>query len=191
MQECRAGGVGNQNAPLQVYMANRPAFELAGEPGAATAIDVQVINQINAACGNGWRKVFNVYAKWVFSLLEGLECHSRCDSWQTYRDTALLTAEGATVLWFSAPVSFNPDSLNIVMGRTYAGHLGLTDTLDWIAADFAICLRRNLIVTPYFDYRQLTNEKIGFLNYLIRHHLMKDVTAEWRCQWLELLRSAD
>ena len=191
MQECGAGGVGNQNAPIRVYMANRPAFELPGEPDVATAIDIQVINQINAACGNGWRKVFNVYAKWVFSLLEGLECQTQHASWQAYRESALLTAEGATVLWFSPPVSFNPDSLNIVMGKTYAGQLGLTDTLDWIADDFAICLRRNLIVTPYFDYRQLTNEKIGFLNYLIRHHLMNDVTAEGRCLWLDLLRCAD
>lgn len=190
MQELGPGGVGNQNAPVQVYMANRPAFKLDGEPAVATAIDIQLINQINAACGNGWRKVFNVYAKWIFSLLEGLESAHQYVSWQAYRDKALLTAEGITALWFSPPVSFNPDSLNIVMGKTYAGQLGLTDTMHWETADFAICVRRNLIVTPYFDYRQLTNEKIGFLNYLIRHQLMSDAVEDGRYPWLDAMRRA-
>ena len=32
--------------------------------------------------------------------------------------------------------------------------------LQWLDNDFAIDVKNNLIVCPYFDYRQLTNEKI-------------------------------
>ncbi len=186
MQKYGPDGVGNVHGPVQVYMANRPAFDLAGESGAVTPIDIHIINSINAECGNGWRKVFNVYAKWIFSLCEGLAI-SKATTWQSYRDEQLLTAQGDTALWFAPPPTFNPQHLNIVMGKTYAGQLDLTQRMNWVSADFAVCRQRNLIVTPYFDYRQLTNEKVGFLNYLIRSKLLDESAMQQQGSWLQAL----
>ena len=161
-------GLGREEPSIRVFMANRPDYPLTGPAGQLLPANGTLIENINRECGNGWRKVFNVYAKWVFALSESAGQTRGISSWQQYRDELLLTEQGSTALWFEAPEHFNPARLNIVMGKTFAGTLGLTDSVEWLTADFAVCLRRSLIVTPYFDYRQLTNEKIGFLNHLIR-----------------------
>lgn len=63
------------------------------------------INSINQHCGNGWRKVFNVYAKVLFALpSEYYSFAKQAVSWQAYRDELLLQQHSGTALLFSAPV---------------------------------------------------------------------------------------
>lgn len=171
MQNESIAGLGNPQGPIHVYIQHRPSFLLPGGEGEVVGINGDIIQQINAACGNGWRKVFNVYAKWVFQLDQQLSdqqitvsSHSTL-SWQQYRDSNLLTHTGVTALLFTPPAS--RAAINIVMGKTYAKSMGLTDKAQWIRRDFGIIDYQQMIITPYFDYRQLTNDNITFLTNLV------------------------
>ncbi len=130
------------------------------------------IDIINSHCGNGWRKLFNVYAKLLFSLNPSLfSFQTQAASWQQLRDQQLLQQNSATSLLFSPPV-LEPatDTIHIIAGRTYAKALvaqGLNSQLNWLNHEFAIDKNQRLLVCPYFDYRQLTNEKISYLAALI------------------------
>ena len=93
------------------------------------------------------------------------------DRWQTFRDTHLLQANSNTALIFDEPKSFDDNALNIITGRTYAQQMHIAESLYWITPEFAINKRLNLVVCPYFDYRQLSNSKILYLIDLIQNEL--------------------
>ncbi len=128
---------------------------------------------INSACGNGWRKVFNVYSKLLFVLDAQQFTFSRqAVSWQQYRDQFLLQTGSNTALLFSAP-ELQPElrTVHIIAGRTHAKALldaGLAAQLTWLNNEFAIDKFNRLLVCPYFDYRQLNNEKLAYLAQLIK-----------------------
>ncbi|MCC2615859.1 hypothetical protein LJ739_06370 [Aestuariibacter halophilus] len=124
------------------------------------------IDRINAAGGNGWRKVFNVYAK----LLHGLAMetqHPRCQSirrfsaWQQFRDECMLQQGSGCALLFNAPPLQADDGIHLVMGKHYAQACHLP--VHWLTPSFAQQPARPLWVTPYFDYRQFTNQDIGWM----------------------------
>ena len=131
------------------------------------------INIINQACGNGWRKVFNVYAKLIYALNNThFSYSSLAPTWQKYRDSFLLQPNSKTALLFSPPQpSENTDALHIICGKTYAKHLlasgQLMANFMWLDEEFAIDKTQNFIVCPYFDYRQLSNIKIEKLAFLL------------------------
>jgi hypothetical protein len=54
----------------------------------------------------------------------------------------------------------NGHSIHIIMGKTYAKSFDFADKLIWLDNEFAIKPENNVIVCPYFDYRQLSNIKI-------------------------------
>ena len=124
------------------------------------------ITAIGQACGNGWRKVFNVYAKLLYALpKEHFPFTSLAPTWQEYRDNYLLQANSQTALLFSPPCFLgNSKRLHVICGRTYAKQLiksaALTAQLTWLDEEFAIDQQNKIIVSPYFDYRQLSNVKI-------------------------------
>jgi hypothetical protein len=178
-------GLGDELAKIRVYIGNRPSYHLTygqghlglapltqshsqqvnSELGPILALKPGEIKAIGLACGNGWRKVFNVYAKLLYALgksgLNIIDKH-RFTSWQTYRDEQLLQTGSNTALWFE-PYQARPaaqGSLNLIMGRTYAKSLNLPTNLLWLDTEFAIAPEFNIIVCPYFDYRQLSNIKI-------------------------------
>ena len=128
---------------------------------------------INSACGNGWRKVFNVYSKLLFVLDAQQFTFSRqAESWQQYRDQFLLQTGSNTALLFSAP-ELQPElrTVHIIAGRTHAKTLldaGLAAQLTWLNNEFAVDKFNRLLVCPYFDYRQLNNEKLAYLAQLIK-----------------------
>ena len=132
------------------------------------------ISAINTACGNGWRKVFNVYAKLLYALdNKYFNFSALAPTWQNYRDSFLLQHNSQTTLLFSPPQPpTNKESLHIICGKTYAKHLLATGQLAanfiWLDDEFAIDKARNLIVCPYFDYRQLSNSKIEKLACLLK-----------------------
>jgi hypothetical protein len=174
-------GMGDAQASLRVWMANRPPLALWAEVTEVLGLQQGEIAAISSACGNGWRKVFNVYAKLIFALPQSHFAHfkqAEYPDWQAYRDHCLLRFGSHTALLFnqfsnhalahvaqyglpakpSTEATFKP--INLIMGRTYAKSLAIAKRLIWIDQDFAFNREQQVIVCPYFDYRQLSNQKI-------------------------------
>lgn len=160
-------GFGDAQAQLRVYVAKRPPMQEYAYLTAVQPLLQGEIALINQACGNGWRKLFNVYAKLLFALPASFGFLERASSWQAYRDSMLLQAGSDTALLFSPPqLTPTNNTLHIIAGRTHAKDLieaGLPLQLNWLNAEFAVDPHNRVLVCPYFDYRQLNNEKIGYL----------------------------
>jgi hypothetical protein len=165
-----------------VYIGNRPNYQDLPFIDHVKALKKGEVEAINRECGNGWRKVFNVYAKLVYawrSADASLDAHlpgAQCESWQAYRDQVLLQAASQTSLLFTPlPLSLGAgvspplaaaDAYHIIMGRTYAKSLLVQENeckrlnFNWLDSEFAIDRQARTLVCPYFDYRQLSNIKI-------------------------------
>lgn len=161
--------LGDANARLRVYIANRPDFVFAHHGREICSVIDGEIAAVGNACGNGWRKVFNVYAKLLFALPDTFTFKTGFSTWQAMRDASLLQLNSNTLLSFSPPTCEEP-GLHIVMGKTYAKGLAIADSLFWLNDDFAINQQKRVIVCPYFDYRQLSNIKIDTLVGLINEY---------------------
>lgn len=172
-------GFGDRNAQIKVYIGNKPAMPEYHNLKTTVAIDIQKITAINQHCGNGWRKVFNVYAKLVFELR--YPQFSVLGDWQSLRDQLLLTEQGNAALIFGLPNIKEDDEaedvIHIICGRTHAKPLLNKVQFTWLSADFALCKQHRIIISPYFDYRQLSNVKIHTLVQLI-HSLSNYVPAK-------------
>jgi len=154
-------GLGDMNARFSVYIANRPPLDEYQHLVTMQSLLDADIARIAQQTGNHWRKIFNVYAKLTFALnTQGFA------TWQLYRDAFLLRENSNQALLFSAP-NLNQPGLHLVMGRTYAKALALDAELESVDADFQIDKNKRLLVVPYFDYRQLSNEKLVRLQALI------------------------
>jgi hypothetical protein len=166
-------GFGCQQFNLAVYIANRPNMLEYQDLSQLTSLTKGEISAIGQACGNGWRKVFNVYAKLLYALAPADFSFSKsAPSWQQYRDDYLLQQHSHTALLFTPPIlEKSAKTLHIICGRTYAKHLLATGKLavqfKWLDDEFAIDKTNNIIVCPYFDYRQLSNVKIERLAKLL------------------------
>lgn len=153
--------MGNLNHRIAVCIANRPPL-----PEFATLSDLRPIRPgeisiIAKQTGNHWRKIFNVYAKLAFQLNdEGFP------TWQQLRDESLLQQGSPYALLFSPP-RLDSKKIHVVAGKSYAGQLRLLDRLVWVDNWFAVHAPRQLILCPYFDYRQLSNDRIKVLVDLI------------------------
>lgn len=170
-----------QRLSINVYIANRPPmppYDIADDCAPMLPGDIAAIAQYT---GNHWRKVFNVYAKIMYEFMQALQTRAvlRGDSqhlitalqsygtWQAYRDHQLLQANSATALLFSEPIIDSNNTLHIIMGKGYAQQLGFDYQAPYLIehqhADFACYNDQKVILCPYFDYRQLSNEKISTL----------------------------
>jgi len=159
-------GLGCTDFSIAVYIANKPNMLEYQKLACISPVTLGEIHAINQACGNGWRKVFNVYAKLLYALDKKNFSYSElAPTWQKYRDNFLLQPNSQTALLFSPPVlTKTAKSLHIICGKTYAKHLlstgELVANIVWLDDEFAIDEAQNLVVCPYFDYRQLSNIKI-------------------------------
>lgn len=167
-------GLGCSNFTIAVYIANKPNMLEYQHLSHISPVISGEITAINANCGNGWRKVFNVYAKLIYTLDNKHFSYSdSAETWQEYRDKFLLQTNSYTALVFSPPIpENNSKALHIISGKTHAKHLlaegKLTANFTWLDDEFAIDRTNNLIVCPYFDYRQLSNIKIEKLARLLK-----------------------
>lgn len=175
-------GFGTDDYQIAVYIANRPPIYEYQQLDQLTVLTTGEITNIAQQCGNGWRKVFNVYAKLLYALdKQQFNFASLAPTWQQYRDDFLLQTHSKTSLLFSAPQlkqlkpikqKVNHKAVHIIMGKTYAKSLLRTSMLDieliWLDNEFAINHSQRVIVCPYFDYRQLSNVKIEKLAKLIK-----------------------
>lgn len=168
-------GLGDTQFNVAVYVAKAPPMPYFETLNSIEPVINEQINIINQHCGNGWRKVFNVYAKVLFALpSEHYSFAKQASTWQQYRDELLLQKNSQTALLFSAPSInkvCNKNQLHIIAGRTHAKNLlqqgKLHAQFDWLDDEFAIDTTNNIIVCPYFDYRQLSNIKIARLSHLV------------------------
>lgn len=172
-------GFGTDEYQIAVYIANRPPIYEYQQLNQLTPLTTGEIAHIGQHCGNGWRKVFNVYAKLLYALDNKLfNFASFAPTWQEYRDGFLLQPHSKTSLLFSAPQlkpiphNANQKAVHIIIGKTYAKSLLSTGLLDieliWLNSEFAINRSERVIVCPYFDYRHLSNVKIERLAELIK-----------------------
>lgn len=175
----REVGFGSDDYQIAVYIANRPPIYEYQQLTHLTPLTTGEIANIGQQCGNGWRKVFNVYAKLLYALdKQQFNFAGFAPTWQQYRDGFLLQGHSKTSLLFSTPqlaskIRNGADkSIHIIMGRTYAKSLLSGGALDveliWLNNEFAINHCQRVIVCPYFDYRQLSNVKIERLANLIK-----------------------
>jgi len=167
-------GLGDPFAHFNVYIANRPNFSDYASLLHVNPLSAGEIDAIGQGCGNGWRKVFNVYAKLVFALNEeNIVSLGGAKRWQDFRDIFLLQSASNTRLLFSPPqvsevTDKNSKVVHLVMGKNYANSLDLSHSLKWLDHEFAINVDNRLLVCPYFDYRHLSNIKIIRLVELIK-----------------------
>ena len=161
-------GFGACNAAIKIYIANRPQLDDYPHFNELRGLALGEITHIAKNTSNHWRKVFNVYAKFLFDwhLLEGKK--ELANTWQEYREQELFQSHSQEALVFSTP-DFKSvvNSFHIIAGKTYATRLDLPP-LIWLDTHFAINKEHRLIVAPYPDYRLLSNERIKRLIELMR-----------------------
>jgi len=166
-------GLGGANYRMAIYLANRPPLDDYPQLDTLRPVFSGELDHIVRNTSNHWRKVFSVYAKFMFEL-KTRQPWPECDDfnrWQDYRDQRMLQSNSEAVLLFSPPRilppaqgAASPNSsaapIHIIAGKTYAETLGLSGQLTWLDAHFAVIEEQRLIVCPYLDYRQLSNERI-------------------------------
>lgn len=159
-----------------VYIANQPQMPEYECLSRIAPLSVGQVDSIGKACGNGWRKIFNVYAKLLYALdTTYFHFSSMAPTWQQYRDQYLLQENSQTALLFTPPkLTIDKPShlIHIICGRTYAKKLinegKLSSALLWLNEEFAVDVQQNVVVCPYFDYRQLSNIKIQYLSDILK-----------------------
>jgi len=158
-------GFGSENAHIYFYIENIPPLPQYQKLQTIQSLLQGDIAYIANATGNHWRKIFNVMAKVVFELEQ-----FDYPTWQTLRDDALLQKNSPYCLSFTPPISntLDDNKVHIILGKTYATKLGYADKCYWLTPHFAINEKEQIIICPYFDYRQLSNIKITQLVQLIK-----------------------
>lgn len=161
-------GIGDADYRLAFCVANRPALDDYPTRNTLTPMVPGELQHIVANTSNHWRKLFNVYAKFLYAL--GREPGWPA-TWQEYRDHHLLQAGSKHALLFSPPPQGAAPSgpLHIIAGKGYAESLKVPG-LHRLDPYFAIAVEQRVIVSPYLDYRQLSNERIERLVSLIRQN---------------------
>lgn len=161
-------GLGSHHSSIKFYIANRPPIDDYPVMDELRGLAMGELTHIVKHTSNHWRKVFNVYAKLLFDWYQLQQQKNLPDTWQAYRDLELFQAHSQEALLFSAP-QFESDknAIHIIAGKTYAAQLALPP-LVWLDAYFAVNKEQRVIVAPYPDYRQLSNERIARLLELMR-----------------------
>ncbi|USH03751.1 hypothetical protein K6Q96_07095 [Grimontia kaedaensis] len=166
---------GHPQARINVYIEKAPPSEtLWGESpseGSFKALIDGDIKSLGELGGNGWRKVFNVYAKLLFAFPhQSIFRPNNALNWQNYRDQCLLQDQSDTALCFGmwdVEQRGKGGGIHIIAGRTHALNLGLSEKSVWLNNEFAKHPSLPIFICPYFDYRQLSNAKIDVLVNLI------------------------
>lgn len=172
-------GFGGEDFDIAIYIANRPPIDNYPQLNHFYGLAKGELEHIVANCSNHWRKVFNVYAKFLLSLQtvalqtaleenETVVSSRNISRWQTYRDHQLLQTGSREALLFSPPDLTRANTVHIIAGKTYASELSIEVPLTWEDNYFAINRSCKLIVSPYLDYRQLSDLRIEQLANLVK-----------------------
>ncbi|MBD1581949.1 DUF6942 family protein [Pseudoalteromonas sp. S16_S37] len=161
-------GFGQVSGLIAIYIEHAPPMQEYKELESVQALRLGEIEMITSASGNGWRKIFNVYAKILGQLGHTDHNFTNYKSWQDYRQQCLLQSHSQEALLFSVPNLHDSQyRYHVIAGRTYAKKLFrdhiFTNSLIWLDDEFAVDKTHNLVVCPFLDYRQLSNIKINKL----------------------------
>ncbi len=169
MNTISAIGLGCEKPEIRFYIANRPMIDHYPQLDHVQPLATGEIAHITKHTSNHWRKAFNVYAKFLFDWYLLQQRKNMPTSWQDYRDSELFQAHSRETLLFSAPDFKQKESnhFHIIAGKTYAATLQLPP-LIWLDTSFSINKAHRLIVSPYPDYRQLSNMRIAQLIDIMR-----------------------
>ncbi len=163
-------GFGDNSPLLVVFAPHSPPGIQSDRSGDILPLTAKDLHQLVQAGGNHWRKIFNLYAK----LLHGLTPLE--PDWQSCREHRLLRSGSACALVFEQGWRPEPGQLCVVMGQTYGRSLGWLENDQVLPAEhpFVQHPEQAVIVTPYFDYRQLSNARLASL---IQH--IADEHSHW------------
>ncbi len=159
-------GLGPEHFRIAIFIANRPPLECYQNLQCLQPLAAGELGFVVQHSSNHWRKLFSVYAKFLFSL--GWGVINQYERWQEYRDEILLQERCIAALMFSPPRFDDPTKITIIAGKTHAASMDLPFTLTWQDEYFAVNIEHRCIVCPYLDYRQLTNERIERLVSLVK-----------------------
>ncbi|RZA02245.1 MAG: hypothetical protein EOO68_09835 [Moraxellaceae bacterium] len=162
-------GFGCVGSKINIYIANRPPIDNYPELDCLKGLIAGEISYISQHTSNHWRKLFNVCAKFIFDWHHQKATQDLPPTWQDYRDLHLFQPHSNESLLFSPPEFLKDDNaIHIVAGKTYAAELALPPVI-WLDKYFAVNESHRLFVSPYPDYRQLSNDRIAQLINLMKN----------------------
>lgn len=157
-------GIGDKQYRFAVYIGNRPPLDKYLKRSTLVPAKPGEIATIASETGNHWRKIFNLYAKLGYMLDT-----QNYVSWQAYRDDYLLSDNSGQALLFDKHIVIEEKGIIcLICGKSHAEvllqdnpvvRMGMQKADD----DFSINTQTRTIITPYFDYRQLSNVKLQTL----------------------------
>lgn len=195
-------GFGASDFSLAIYIENAPPLQRYQNMTAINPLQLGEVKAIASDTSNHWRKIFNVMAKILHPLphlsvdnvREETANYGRVDTWQEYRDQVLLQSSSRHALIFSgiewqyssgnnkmsnhSPKEMSSvnvcrfNAVHIIAGKTYAKKMNLPFSFVWLDDYFAINKQHKVIISPYLDYRQLSNQRIEYLTNLVRPLLL-------------------
>lgn len=156
-------GIGSESFRLGLFIANRPPVVRYQQLEEMQPFVPGELSCLVNETGNHWRKIFNISAKLGFALYG-----KDCPDWQSYREKRLFQQDCPMSLVFSPIYRPSEEQLFILLGKTYRQSLFVD--LDFTEISEAVFLHPQwrLLQVPYFDYRQLSNQKIADLLGLIQ-----------------------
>ncbi|EAR11044.1 DUF6942 family protein [Reinekea blandensis] len=153
--------LGEPQATLTVCVEHQPRWpEPAFASGRSTLFPGELAILVGAN-SNHWRKIFNVYAK----LLCALKPDAATD-WRALRDQQLFQPGQQHGLRMGSIVAENINEntgLTLIAGKQYADALGLLSQATSLAPGIFVHDHANCLITPYFDYRALSDASIARL----------------------------
>lgn len=144
--------LGARNPRLVLYLPHRPN-------GLAQLVDSPTARALTAANSNHWRKIVTLLAKLASPV---------ADDWRTFRDDGLFRH---TALCFAPTLTDGPgwhwiggqDNLERFATLTHQAQ-------PWVGhPDIRIDPGRRLLLTPYPDYRQISNARVNQIRSALAH----------------------
>jgi len=164
-------GFGNPSARLRFVVENPPPMSQYQNLSTVLPLSTQQRVLIEQECGNHWKKIFACLAKIshpIFGQING--------TWQDYRQEHLLRSGGNEALLFHhkglglSDLLAKPNQVTLIMGKRLSQLLAIDDS-PCEKGDFFEVADTSVLITPYPDYRQLSNVKIDRLITLIKPRL--------------------
>lgn len=177
-------GIGAKRPALILYLPHRPEAIVLSGTGEYGSVNSLGVRTFLADCDNHWRKIFNCYAKIAFALF-GRDFLT----WQDYRDNRLLTEQSLELMVFPDSKgslrehTLGSSRISIISGIATARKMSLDfETWKLLRGFYLKEHPKNghtTILTPYFDYRQLSNQKIETLLQLLKGYLKTLNTSQY------------
>lgn len=158
--------LGPTSAPIHVFVEHAPNWpeSLSSDQNYLADGELQQIVECNT---NHWRKIFNIAAKLCFELNS-----TEHANWQALRDSELFQMDSTMCMHLSASptdiAELTREKIGIITGKTFAEALGYFQYTSELANGFYKVHQQPIWITPYFDYRQLSNAKLTELANLLK-----------------------